>query len=79
MFGEETALGATGMLILVFVTMAVFLVMIAYGFGLRKTEKREVSPSHKMERDLTKKPPSSKDYTIFHALIEALKEEEKKR
>jgi len=79
MFGEETALGAVGMLILVFGIMAVFLVIIAYSFGLKKIEKRKVSSSHKMERELTKKHSSSEKYTIFHSLVEALKEEEKKR
>jgi len=78
MFGEETALGAVGMLILVFLTMIAFLIVVAYGFGLKKIEKRKVSSSHKIERKMTKEPPSSGNYTIFHALVEALKEEEKK-
>ena len=38
MFGE-TALGAMGMLTLLFLIMVVFLIVVAYGFGLKKTKK----------------------------------------
>lgn len=38
MFGE-TALGAVGMLIFVFLVVIAFLVIIAYGFGSKKVKK----------------------------------------
>ena len=86
---EEMAFEAGGMLIfliLIIITLVVVwgLILFTGGDKMKGTNKRRLKDekycsSHKTEEELTKKHSSSEGYTIFHALFEALKEEEKKR
>ncbi len=86
---EEIAFEAGGMLIfliLVIITLVMVWGLILFtgedkmrGKNKRRLKDEKYRSSHKTEGELTKKPSSSEGYTIFHALFEALKEEEKKR
>lgn len=86
---EEIALGAGGMLIfliLIIITLVVVwgLILFTGGDKMKGTNKKRLKDekyhfSHKTEGKLTKKHSSSEGHTIFHALFEALKEEDKKR
>ena len=86
---EETALGACGMLIFLFLIMIAFVMVWGWilftredkmkGTSKRILKDEKYRSSHKTEGELAEKHSSSEGYTIFHALFEALKEEEKKR
>jgi len=48
----ETTFGAVGMLILLFLITIAFLIIIAYGFGLKKIEKRRVNACNLLKQGL---------------------------
>ena len=72
---EEIALEAASILVFFFLVMMALIVICGLMF-LPRGEKTERTNTRKSK---SKRYSSSENYTIFRTLIEALKEEEKKR
>jgi len=72
---EEIALEAAGMLVFFFLVMIALVIVCSWVLLPRRGKVERTSTRKLKNEDYS----SSGDYTIFHALIEAMKEKEEKQ